>query len=253
MTLFEELRKPFNLVSTTIAVVSLLLSVYFYVASIQKREPVYLVRTSSQIFSKSVTSPRFTVVDAEGKAVQGDIYVVEVSFWNDGGLPIEPSDVRTPVFVEFPVHHRVLDAKVVGQNKPAISNFRISEQTPVDGGGPRLLLAWSHLDPGVGARLQFIYVGDRDAPLTFHGDILDAKLTDAAGLLRRVGNSWVSAVVLVLLGVAVLVLPDKVKISPDLVRSKLARALLGLMVFALGLGTAFAMAWFLFAPKVAPV
>ena len=51
MTLIEDLKKPFNLLSTFIAVVSLLLSLYFYFEAQQKREPVFIQHESSQIFN----------------------------------------------------------------------------------------------------------------------------------------------------------------------------------------------------------
>jgi len=150
MTILAELKKPFNLLSTAIAVLSLLLSVYFYYESLQKREPYYLPHQSSQIYSKAVASPKITVIDGDGKPVSGDIHVLEVSFWNNGRLPIEPVDVRTPIFVEFPEGYRLLDSKIVRENKPTITAFKLSEVKSEMSSAPRVRLEWAHLDPGLG-------------------------------------------------------------------------------------------------------
>jgi hypothetical protein len=165
MTFLSELKKPFNLVSTVIAVFSILLSIYLYFQSLQKREPYYLQHSSSQIYKKSVVSPKITVIDDVGKPVVGDIHVVELSFWNNGKTPIEPSDVRTPIVLEFPDGYRLLDSKVVKENKPAVTRFKISDIPPSETAAPRVRLDWAHLDPGLGARLHGSGVLTNDTPI----------------------------------------------------------------------------------------
>jgi hypothetical protein len=208
MTFLSELKKPFNLVSTVIAVFSILLSIYLYFQSLQKREPYYLQHSSSQIYKKSVVSPKITVIDDVGKPVVGDIHVVELSFWNNGKTPIEPSDVRTPIVLEFPDGYRLLDSKVVKENKPAVTRFKISDIPPSETAAPRVRLDWAHLDPGLGARLQFIYVGEARPKLKFNGDILDAEILDGSGVLTNDTPIWIGIpVVLIILLFSGFVLP----------------------------------------------
>ena len=253
MTILAELKKPFNLLSTAIAFLSLLLSVYFYFESLQKREPYYLPHQSSQIFSKAVASPKITVIDGAGKPVGGDIHVMEVSFWNNGKLPIEPLDVRTPVFFEFPAGYRLLDSKVVRENKPAITAFKLSESQTSDSFAPRVRLEWAHLDPSLGARLQFIYVGNANPTLKITGDILDAEILDGSGLLKRVTTEWVRALVLLALFVAALALVDSVEIKHLPNRSKNAAAMFALTKLVAVVGFVILVFWLLAVPKTAPV
>lgn len=253
MTFLSELKKPFNLVSTVIAVFSILLSIYLYFESLQKREPYYLQHPSSQIYNKSVISPKITVIDNIGKPVVGDIHVVELSFWNNGKTPIEPSDVRTPIFLEFPDGYRLLDSKIVKENKPAVSGFKISDIPSNDSNAPRVKLEWSHLDPGLGARLQFIYVGEAKPKLKFKGDILDSEILDGSSFLEKIQSQWARVITLmVLLIFGALLLPSiAMKYSPN--SSKLALVIFSAATWIASIGFVGFLAWILIAPKSVPI
>jgi hypothetical protein len=253
MTILAELKKPFNLLSTAIAVLSLLLSVYFYYESLQKREPYYLPHQSSQIYSKAVASPKITVIDGDGKPVSGDIHVLEVSFWNNGRLPIEPVDVRTPIFVEFPEGYRLLDSKIVRENKPTITAFKLSEVKSEMSSAPRVRLEWAHLDPGLGGRLQFIYVGNANPTLRVSGDILDAEILNGSGILKRVATEWGRAAILLALLFAALVLVDSIEVKQLPNRSKSVAALFALVKLIAVVGFLILVFWVLAVPKTAPV
>ena len=217
LTVLDDLKKPFNLLSMVIAVLGILMGVYFYLESRQRREPYYLLHQSSQIYSKAVTSPKITVIDSLGKAVSGNIHVLELSFWNAGKLSIEPPDVRTPIFLEFPEGYRLLDFNVVRQNKPAVTAFKLSELPTDNASQPRVRLDWAHLDPGLGARLQFIYVGDANPKLRFKGDILDAEILDASAVLDRTAAGWLvmAAVMAILITGVFLMISIEVRHQPN--------------------------------------
>jgi hypothetical protein len=253
MTFLSELKKPFNLVSTVIAIFSILLSIYFYFESLQKREPYYLQHPSSQIYNKAVISPKITVIDNVGKPVIGDVHVVELSFWNNGKTAIEPSDVRTPIFLEFPDGYRLLDSKVVKENKPAVTAFKISDIPPSETNAPRVKLEWMHLDPGLGARLQFIYVGESKPKLKFRGDILDAEILDGSGFLAKDTSGWIGAVAIVgIILFSVFVLPNFFyRYIPN--RSSLISAALGVSSLVVSLGFGIFIIWLLLVSKSVPI
>lgn len=253
MTFFAELKKPFNLVSTVIAVFSILLSVYFYLESLQKREPYYLQHPSSQIYKKSVLSPKITVIDDVGKPVIGDIHVLELSFWNNGKTSIEPSDVRTPVFLEFPEGYRLLDRKIVKENKPAVTGFKISDIPPSETAAPRVRLEWAHLDPGLGARLQFIYVGEARPKLKFKGDILDAEILDGSGVLTNDTPAWIGMMaILAIILISVFILPQLFgRYIPN--RSNWTTVTLGYISLIVSIGFGFFLIWLILAPKNVPI
>lgn len=256
MTFFAELKKPFNLVSTVIAIFSILLSIYFYFESLQKREPYYVQHPSSQIFNKSVSSPKITVIDNVGKPVIGDVYVVELSFWNNGKTSIEPSDVRTPVFLEFPNGYRLLDSKVVKENKPAVTAFKISDMPPSETDAPRVKLEWTHLDPGLGARLQFIYVGEAKPELKFKGDILDTEILDGSGLSVRAEkkiSKWLVLSILTISFVALIATPVICRRYMANYYSKLVIEIAALLSTVVMVGIVMFMVWLLIVPKNTPI
>ena len=252
MTVIEELKKPFNLLSTVIAVLSLLLSVYFYFEWLQKREPYYLLHKSSQIYNKAVSSPNITVADSSGRTVSGNIHVLELSFWNNGKIPIEPADVRTPVFIEFPEGYRLLDFKVALENKPAVTAFKVSEVLPV-GNSPQIQLQWAHLDPGLGARIQFIYVGEANPLLTFGGDILDAEILDGTALLRRVGNEWTRLIAFSAIFSVGTIFVNSIEIRGKSSSSKFIAGMIVIVKILASVGFVAFSLWLLFIPKSAPV
>ncbi len=253
MQLLDELKKPFNLLNVAIAVGSLLLSVYFYFESRQKREPVFIAHTTSQIFNKSNATPKLRLLDQAGKPIGGDVHVLEVSFWNHGRQPIEAVDIRTPVFIEFPSKTQILEYSVVRQNKPEITALRLIDSTSQQIDRPRVGIQWSHLDPGLGARLQFIYVGDKNPPISFGGDILDAEIENGASPLDRIGGAAATSFLAALVGVlsTEIFKSSKKRVQVDLPkwRRRLTIALLSLIVY----GTAFLIFWLIFIGKSAPV
>ncbi len=253
MHLIEEIRKPFNLLNVGIAVVSLLLSVYFYFESRQKREPVYLSRPTSQIYNKANATPKLRLVDQAGSPIDGNVHILEVSFWNHGRQPIEAADARTPVYIEFPPQTRLLEYSIVRQNKPSITDFKLTELPSQSTDRPRIGLQWTHLDPGLGARLQFIYVGDKNPPIAFGGDILDAEITDGASVVDRFGGSTAISILAALVGAITTELFKATNKRVQTALPKWRRRLTLLMLFILVYGSAGLVFWLLFMGKSAPV
>lgn len=253
MPLVEEIKKPFNLLSTAIAVVSLVLSVYFYLEAKQKREPHYLSHPSSQIYNKANSSPKLHLIDKTGNQIDGDVHVLEFSFWNHGRQSIEASDARTPVFVQFPKGTTILDYSIVRENKPEISAFKLEQTTSPDQDAPRLVMKWTHLDPGLGVRIQAIYIGEINPPLIFGGDVLDAEILNGAPVMNRLVGEKVALSLAAFLGILASESSKQVfrRIPKELPkwRGRLVRLLVLLLIGC----TAILLFWGLFMAKTAPV
>jgi len=171
----KEIKKPFNLIMFIIAIVSISLTIFFYLNGQKERKPVYqIAEPYSIVYDSSVSSPKISVIDSSGKLIQDDIYLITISFWNAGDLPIEPEDVRSSVILHIKPISRLLDFSIITQTDPNIIGFTLSEipQSPSSTEG-QLLLSWTHLDPGEGARFQIIYTGQKDSAVSFSGNILD--------------------------------------------------------------------------------
>jgi hypothetical protein len=187
MLIFDELKRPFNAFTTAMAAVGIALSIYFGLESRQKREPYFIAHETSQIYNKKNPSPKLNLIDQSGTKIDGDVHVIEVSFWNKGRQSIEPSDIRTPILMEFPAGTHILDFSVVRQNKPDITQFRLLDAPTKEASQSQLSLQWLHLDPGLGAHLQVIYIGEKNPNLVFKGDILDAEIANGAALIEYHG------------------------------------------------------------------
>jgi hypothetical protein len=149
-----------NLISLLISLASIALAVFFFLRSRKEKRIAY--RASffpSRIFDRTVSSPRITVVDDEGKPMESNIYVTEVMLWNAGDLPIEASDVRKPLTIELNDCDRILDYKILLETHPDIFKFSISEDAQYADVQKKkaLLLKWDHLDPNVGIKIQIIF------------------------------------------------------------------------------------------------
>ncbi|MGQ4661632.1 hypothetical protein [Lysobacter sp. F6437] len=189
MSLSEELKKPYNLLSTAIGVFGILLGFWLYYISQERREPFYLAKESVQIFDSSAASPSIELTDKAGVTVRENVYVVETSIWNAGKRPIEPSDVRIPLTLNLAGAKRILDYGVVEQNQPMISEVSLS---PVTGSKTALSISFKHLDPGLGARVKVVYAGQKDPEITLQGAIVGATIKDGTSVIYKYLPQWLS-------------------------------------------------------------
>ncbi|MBZ5538848.1 MAG: hypothetical protein LAO31_23120 [Acidobacteriia bacterium] len=181
-----------NAVSVSLTVVSILLSVFFYMKAQKRRDPRYVVyEPPAKVFDSKLSAPGLRVVDGEGQPIQDDVHVVTASFWNAGDLPIEPEDVRQTVVFSITPARRILSATIMGQTHPNISAFSVLTLPPTDQSDSRYVqLSWRHLDPGFGVRFQVIYVGAATAHFRFGGNIVGTEgPNDARPRLARSGTT----------------------------------------------------------------
>ena len=181
MSIWDDLKRPVNVISLSIGLISIIVSLFLYFASLKSREPVFLVdEQRGKIFDSSITSPAIKVLDKNSHLINEDIYLVTVAFWNSGKLPIEPEHIRQPIRLKISPVKRLLDYTILKQVEPEISKIKLKKVSQSE-----LELIWEHLDPGYGARLQIIYVGEKDAQISFEGKIIDAEVTNVQPLREK--------------------------------------------------------------------
>lgn len=173
MSLFEEIKKPYNLMSTIIALIGVILAIWFYCSSQEEREPYFLAKEPLQVFDRNVSLPSIRLIDKGGNAINENVYLMEVSFWNAGKKPIEPPDVRIPLALRLVGVTRILDYGVVGQNQPKITDFAL---VPITGASDQLGISFKHLDPGLGGRFRIIYTGRKDPGVSIEGAVVGAEI-----------------------------------------------------------------------------
>ncbi len=164
------------LVSLVVAVVSVGLTVYFYLDSREFREPVYIVdEEHKQIFDSTASSPKIKVLDKDSNPVSDNIFLATVIMWNAGKLSIEPEDVRVPLQIKIKPISKLLDYSIVKESDPEITKFQLSEL---------LGLSWLHFDSGYGVKVQLLYSAPEQAEVEITG-----KIKGVAQIKRLVSGS----------------------------------------------------------------
>lgn len=193
MSLTEEIQKPINIISVALALISISLSIYFYLDSQKKRQPVFIHSPEiSQIFDNDISSPKIRVIDEAGNIIKKDIYLKTTVIWNEGDIPIEPDDVRKPVILKGTGIEQLLDYKIIEQTDPEVSAFRLTKLDSPE--NIQLKLEWNHFDPNHGAKIQLIYTGQSNPLLAYEGKIVGVSgFTDGRPLVNRWGfGEWIS-------------------------------------------------------------
>jgi hypothetical protein len=134
-------------------------------------------------------SPKIRVVDEQGSLIESNVYLIEMTLWNQGDLPIEPSDIRVPIRIILNPCARILDSKIVEQNYSEIANFRVNEvsHTSDNPDSRAVAIIWDHFDPGFAVKLQIVYAGMEEAKSEISGYIVGIKkfVNGSQSLLER--------------------------------------------------------------------
>jgi hypothetical protein len=174
--MWDDLIKPFNLISFAISVTSLALAVVFFALS-RKSKSITCIKynRSAKIFDSKVSSPNIRVLDQNGELINEDVFLLETIVWNSGNLPIEPSDVRTPFSIMLKPCTKILDFKIARQTHFDIANIRLTEASPAANQTKIINVLWDHLDPRFGAIIQVLYSSEEEAKIDLGGYIVNVK------------------------------------------------------------------------------
>ena len=174
MTLWEDIKRPFNLLSMIIAIISLLVAFYFYLFPHNEKRLSFVTDGPSLIFDSKLSTPKIHLVDAGNSPVKSDTYLQTFTIWNNGSVPIEPSDVRRPVRLTFDGADQILDCRIVASLDPEICDFNLSQpdKTTVE-------LGWKHFDPKRAVKIQAIFAQTTKPKTSINANIVGIeKLTD---------------------------------------------------------------------------
>ena len=189
MGTIEDLKRPVNAIALGIGLLSLVLSVVFYYDSQKSRTPAFLEEARRpKIYDNKLSSATIKVLDKNAVPITDDIYLLTISFWNAGAIPIEPEDVRQPVRINISGAKRVVDYSIVSQTSPDIAQITLTEvaQQSADNSIIPLELSWKHLDPNFGAKVQILYTGPEDAPISLSGNIVGVDaIVDGRSFIKR--------------------------------------------------------------------
>ena len=102
----EEFAKPkgkkkffsFGSISLVVSLVALILSVYFFCASIKKPELNIFAHPDKAIIVRSNQTSHLSV-KYDDQSIDGDVIVVQITFWNAGKKAITSNDVLEPLVI----------------------------------------------------------------------------------------------------------------------------------------------------------
>jgi hypothetical protein len=189
MTFFEEIKRPFNLVTLFLAITGILLSVFLYYKSEKVKGISYMVNEPpSLIFDSKNSSSAIKVVGHDNVSINGDVYLLTGSLWNSGDYPISKEDARLPLSISLNNNSQILDFKITKQKDSAIANFVLLKEKPNS-----LNIGWNYFDPGFGFKFQIMYIGSNISEFKINGKILDVKEFTKVDIFESKNNLLVTA------------------------------------------------------------
>ncbi|MGB0384583.1 MAG: hypothetical protein ACPGWR_07145 [Ardenticatenaceae bacterium] len=170
----DDLKNPVTAISLVLAILSIVVSVYLYYAGLKAPNPAYLISEDrSQIFDSTISSPNIRVLDKDGTPIEDDIYLATVTFWNAGHLAIEKHDINEPVRLHISPIKQILDYSIIEQTQEKAANFQVFTVTDPSENSEdaEIELSWDYLRPDFAVKIQVIYIGYKEAEISFRGYI----------------------------------------------------------------------------------
>lgn len=171
---FEDFKRPSFIITFIIAVISVLLSIYFYNVGKQEREPIFTITTNPiNIFNSANSSPSLKLIDRDSNIIKNDVYLIEFVIWNRGNLKIDPIDVRDSIKIKIKNSIKIIDYNIV-QTNSNYSNFSLNYST-TDTIKNTLTLHWLYFDPDNAFKIKVVYIGDSKPEIEILGSILSVN------------------------------------------------------------------------------
>ena len=183
-----------------IAVVSLVLTVYFWIDSKASRELTYFVNPARAVVVQSGKSTDLSI-SYQNQPIQGDITAAQIAIWNAGKLSIKSADVLKPTVIYTEGGEQILEATIRNPGRD-VSQISLDRTKLKEG---MVTLNWNILEKNDGAVIQIIYAGNPTSKIVADGIIEGQNhitLADSGGLL---GTSLWMRLALVVLGIFFLV------------------------------------------------
>ncbi|WP_430411557.1 hypothetical protein [Kordia sp.] len=171
MKFTEEIRRPFNILTLTLTVASLILSVFLFFKSQKIKSLSYQIdQTSSIIYDSENSSPKIKLFEKDSILLTENVYLLTGKLWNSGDIPVYKGDVRKDLELQIGSENRILDYKIIKQKDSSIANFSLTPK-----GINTLKVNWDYFDPNFSFNFQIIYTGSSNANFTILGKILDVS------------------------------------------------------------------------------
>lgn len=171
MSFLNDVKKPFNLVTFSITIISIGLSIFFYLDGKKEKEISYYVNESiSKIYDSKNSSSAIKLIEQDSLIISKDVYVLTGTIWNSGELPITNEDLREKLSINLNNIERIIDYKIVKQYDPKVAQFSLHKND-----SKQLGINWKYFDRDFAFNFQILFVSDEVPNFKLEGKILGVK------------------------------------------------------------------------------
>jgi hypothetical protein len=163
----SEFKKPINLISIGLGILSIILSIIFYVDSLKQKSISYRINSpASIVYDSKNSSAAFKLYNRDSTLINENVYLLSGTIWNSGDIEVKKEEVRRQLAIFLGNSTKLLDFKIIKQ-KDSIANFSMIKKE-----SNLLQIDWDYFDPGFGFNFQIIYTGDINPDIKFRGIFL---------------------------------------------------------------------------------
>ena len=164
----NDFKKPFNIFTISLTIVSLIASYFMFK---KDKEISFLITDPiSLIFDSKNATSTIKIVEKDSIQIKENIYLLTGVIWNSGDVPITETDVRLPLLISLQDSTRILDFKIIKQKDTLISFFELEK---IDNNS--LKIKWKHFDPKCAFAFQIMCVRKDIPKFELKGKILDIE------------------------------------------------------------------------------
>lgn len=167
-----------GVLGTIVGLLGIILSVYFYTASKQSRELAFIAGPNHTIFSGNTSffDPGIKIISSStGKEIDSNIYLNEITIWNNGNSSIRKSNILKPLKINYPHSTRVIGAFVIEQTRQDILNANVIFTENSNS----LIVSADIMEPGDGFKTQVVYASNEPKQASLEGTIEGVKNFDS--------------------------------------------------------------------------
>lgn len=158
----------FNSITLSIAVLGIILTFIFYLKSVKKKNPVYILRTFSLITENVKKVPLISIKHCDKNI--SNLSITRIAFWNSGKETIDKNDIakKSPIKFVIDEKYEILDAEIL-YCKNTSNDFKINTNKK------DVIIKFDYFDNEEGIILQIYHTGNKNEDFSVSGNIKSVK------------------------------------------------------------------------------
>jgi hypothetical protein len=151
-TWLQEFKRPINIVFLLISAISLALGILSLSTTRAPRKISYII-SIHDLMSHNPGSIPVGLFDEAGRAIDGDVYFAQMSFWNSGSSAIGSPDMHRALRYELFDQGRIIAVEKLAESGPSVTNMRAIMESEKS-----VRFDWDNLDLKMGAKFQVVFI-----------------------------------------------------------------------------------------------